>query len=438
MAASLEKLDGLQRRLTVTIPAEQIEEAYAERLKKITKTAKISGFRPGKVPVNVLEKRYSKDILHEVANELMQSNLRDAVQENKLEIAGLPKIEPPKIEKNKPLTFVVSFETYPNIDLKDLKGTSVERCVAKVTDKDVDGMLEQLRKQHAEWHEVNRAAQEGDRVVVDFEGSIDDKPFERGNAKDFQLELGSKRMIAGFEEGIVGAKADEERDVTVSFPKDYPAEELAGKKALFKIKVHKIMAAKLPPLDDALAKKTGFEKGIQALSAEARKSMEQEIERVLASQLKVRILDKLIEMNPIDVPQALVETEIDHLQKMTREQMASQGQSPEEVKKLELPREPYVEQAKKRVQLGLLLGEVIKQHEIKVNPDQVRAKVEEIATAYQKPEEVVSWYYNNKRMLSEIESVVLEDQAVAKLQEQLEVEDKQLSYEEALKGDPQK
>lgn len=434
MAASLEKLDGLQRRMTVTVPAEQVEKAYKERLQKISKTAKVAGFRPGKVPVNVLEKRFGEDILHEVANELLQINLREAVEEQKLQIAGIPKIEPSKIEKGKPLEFVVNFETYPEVTLQDLTGsTSIERHSAEVTDKDVDGMLEELRKQHAEWDEVERAAKEGDRVVIDFEGMIDNKPFERGSAKDFQLELGSKRMIPGFEEGIVGIKPGEERDVDVTFPEEYPSQELAGKKAVFKIKLNKVLGSKLLDLDDELAKKIGFDKGIQALRDEARKNMEKEIERVLASQLKIRILDKLIEKNPIEVPEALVEAEIDSLQQMTRQQMLSQGQNPDDVKKLELPRDPYVEQAKKRVVLGLLLGEVIKQHEIKVDPDQVRAKVEEIASLYQKPEEVVSWYYNNKRMLSEIESVVLEDQAVAKLLEQLEIKEKSLSYEDALK-----
>lgn len=434
MATSLEKLDGLRRRLTITISTEEIDKAYVGQLQKTAKTAKISGFRPGKVPVHILEKRCGKDILQEVANELMQTNLRDTVEKNKVRIAGLPKIESSKIEKNKPLEFVVSFETYPDIILKDLKGTVIERPITKITDEDVDGALQELRKQHAEWHEVNRAAKDGDRVIIDFEGLINDKPFERGSAKGFQLELGSKRMIPGFEEGIVGAKPDENRDVNVTFPDDYPNEALAGKQVLFKVTVHKVMESKLSALGDELTKKMDFDKGIQALRDEVRKNMEKEAKRVLASRLKMRILDKLIEINPINVPGALVDFEIDHLHQMTRQQTASQDQNSEKTKKLDLPREPYVEEAKKRVILGLLLAEVIKKHGIKVSPDQLRAKVKEIASAYQKPEEMVSWYYNNKKMLSEIESIALEDQAVATLLEQLEVKDKLLPYKEALKS----
>jgi len=437
MAAPLEKLDGLQRRLTVTVPVEQVDKAYNERLQKLSKTAKISGFRPGKVPIDILEKHYGKDILQEVANELMQSSLREAIEEQNIQIAGLPKIEPAKMQKGQPLEFVVDFETYPEIKLKEMAGTSIERHISEVTDKDVDGMLEELCKQNAEWNEVKRPAQDGDRVVIDFEGKINNEPFERGSAKDFELELGSKRMIPGFEEGIAGIKPDEERDVKVTFPKDYPSEELAGKEVVFKVKLHKVSEPQLPNLDDKLAKKVGFDKGIQALRDEARNNMDKELKRILASQLKMSILDKLVENNPIEVPESLIEAEIDHLQQMTRQQMTSQGQNPEEVKKLDLPRDPYVEQAKKRVILGLLLAEVIKQHDLKADPDQVRAKIEEIAAVYQKPEEVVSWYYNNQRMLSEIESVVLEDQAVAKLQEQVEITDKPLTYEEAMKGSQQ-
>ncbi len=432
MSLSLEALNGLKRRLTIQIPTTQVEVVYQARLKKAAKNAKLAGFRPGKVPMNVLEKRYGQEILGEAANELLQSQFQEAVKEKHLHIAGNPHIETSQVAKGKPVEFVIHFEVFPEITLKSLKGQHIHRYHIEVKEPDVDQMLHSLQKQHAEWEEVDRAAKIGDRVVLDFEGSINGEPFDRGSAKDFQLELGSKRMIEGFEEGIVGIKPGETKDIKVTFPKDYPGEELAGKKAVFKITVHKVKEPKLPLVDDEFAKKLGIQEGgLNKLRSEIQTTMQTESKQIVKRRLKKDILDKLVEVNPVEIPESLVDAEVDHLQQMTRQQMAAQTQRPEEAKKIELPREPYVDQAKKRVALGLLLAEVIKEHEIKVDADQVRARVEEIAKAYHKPEEVISWYYNNKRMLSEIESVVLEDQAIEKLLAQTDIHEKDISYEEA-------
>jgi trigger factor len=347
----------------------------------------------------------------------------------------MPRVEIKKaLKRGEPLEFVVNFEVYPEIKLNSIKGENLVRNQVKITEADIDKMLDTLSKQHAEWNIVDRAAKIGDRVVIDFEGSIDGKPFAHGDAKDFTLELGSKRMIEGFEDGVVGAKPNEVREIKVTFPKEYPSEELAGQKAVFKITVHKINEPKLPALDDAFAAKLGLkEGGIAELRAEIRKGMEGEAENLMKNQFKMSVLEKLMAKNPIDIPNALVEAEINHLQQMTRNRIAMQTKNEEQAKKMELPREPYVEQAKKRVMLGLLLGEYIKQHNIKVDQDQVKKRIEEIAATYHKPEEVISWYYNNKKMLAEIEAVVLEDQAVSQLLSELTVEDKEISYEAALK-----
>ena len=437
MASSIEKLEGLKRRLKITIPADEVSKAYRENLKKIAKTAKIPGFRVGKVPPDLLEKRYGKSILEDVANELIQSNLEVAVKQHALKVAGMSDIKrPEEIKKDHPVELIVEFETYPEPELASLKGATVDRYVADITEEDVNSALNEIRKQHADWVEVDRPATLWDQVVIDFQGEMEGKPFDGGAAKGFKLYLGSKQMIPGFEEGIEGAKPGESRDIKVTFPKDYPNAVLAGKEAVFKITVHQVMDGKLPELNDELAKKMGFDKGVPALRDEARHGMEAEAKRVLALQLKMRILDTLIEKNPIEVPEALIEAEIDHLQQMTHQQIANQsGQSEEEVKKhLQLPRDPYREQAKKRVLMGILVGQVIKQHQIKVDQHKVHSKIEEIASAYQKPEEVVSWYYSNKHLLSEIESLVAEDQAVEKLLEQLETQEKKLSYEEVFKS----
>jgi trigger factor len=435
MSASIESLNGLERRITISVPAAEVDQAYQSRLKQVAKNAKMPGFRPGKVPDKVLDTRFGKGILEEIASELMQTNFHKAIEGNHIHVAGMPRVEIKKaLKRGEPLEFVVNFEVYPEIKLNSIKGENLVRNQVKITEADIDKMLDTLSKQHAEWNIVDRAAKIGDRVVIDFEGSIDGKPFAHGDAKDFTLELGSKRMIEGFEDGVVGAKPNEVREIKVTFPKEYPSEELAGQKAVFKITVHKINEPKLPALDDAFAAKLGLkEGGIAELRAEIRKGMEGEAENLMKNQFKMSVLEKLMAKNPIDIPNALVEAEINHLQQMTRNRIAMQTKNEEQAKKMELPREPYVEQAKKRVMLGLLLGEYIKQHNIKVDQDQVKKRIEEIAATYHKPEEVISWYYNNKKMLAEIEAVVLEDQAVSQLLSELTVEDKEISYEAALK-----
>jgi trigger factor len=434
MTASIETLRGLERCINIHIPAAEVEKAYQLRLQKIAKEAKIPGFRPGKVPSHILETRFGKGIFEETASELMQTQFQHAVEEHHLQVAGMPQVEVKKaLKKGESLEFAVHFQVYPEVKLNSLAGDSVERTKVNISEADIDKMLTNVAQQHAEWHGVERAAKIGDRAVIDFEGTIDGKPFERGEAKDFTLELGSKRMIAGFEDGVVGAKANDVRDINITFPDDYPSEDVAGKAAVFKVTVHKVSEPKLPALDDAFAEKIGITGGIAGLREEVRKSMATECDNIIKNQVKMRVLDKLVAKNPIDVPDALIEVEINHLQQMTRNRVAMQTRNEQEAQKMQLPRDPYVEQAKKRVILGLLLGEYIKQHKIEVDQDLVRKRVEEMAASYPQPQEVISWYYNNKKMLAEIEAVVLEDQAVNKLLTELTVEDKPVSYEEVVK-----
>lgn len=435
MSASIESLKGLERRITISVPAAEVDQAYQSRLKQAAKSAKMPGFRPGKVPDNVMDARFGKGILEEIANELMQANFHKALESHHMHVAGMPKVEIKKaLKKGESLEFVVDFEVYPEIKLTSVQGQHVVRNHVKVTDADIEQMIDTLRKQHTEWNVVDRAAKIGDQVVIDFVGSVNGKPFERGDAKGVSLELGSKRMIEGFEEGIVGAKSNEAREIEVTFPKEYPSTELAGQKAVFNITVHQVSAPTLPIPNEAFATKLGIkEGGMAALRAQIREGMEGEAENLMKNQLKMSALDKLIDKNPIDIPQSLVEAEISHLQQMTRNRIAMQTRNEEQAKKMELPREPYVEQAKKRVTLGLLLGEYIKQHHIHVDQDQVKKRIEEMAATYHKPEEVISWYYNNKKMLAEIEAVVLEDQAVNQLLSELTVEDQEISYETAIK-----
>jgi len=358
------------------------------------------------------------------------------LSENNLQIAGQPHVHPKPLEKNEPFEYVAEFEVYPEIELKDLEGQQLDKLVTEISDADVNKMLEKIQRQQAEWASVDRAAQNGDKLVIDFVGTMNKETFEGGTAKDFSLELGSGQMIKGFEEGIVGAELNKPVTIKVTFPEDYPAENLAGKDAEFEITVTKIEEPKLPAIDDELAKKVGMDGGLEKLKEEVRSGMERELKQAIESRMKMSVLDKLIELNPIEVPSAFLDMEIENLQKVTMQQMASSmGKGNEKLPEIDLPKEPYMEQAKKRVTLGLLLGEVIKQFKIEVDDSKVRAKIEEIASAYQKPKEVVDWYYSNKQMLSEIEALVVEDAAVEKLLEKAQVTDKPSTYEEVVNAE---
>jgi len=425
MQTNVKNLEGLKCELTVIIPADQVKAAYKKHLKDITSKAKVTGFRPGKVPQDIIEKKYGDSVLGEVTNDLIHLSFEPAVVENKLLIAGTPSVAPGKLIKDQAFEYVVTFERYPEITIKDLTDVKLKQSIAEVKEDDLEKMFLKMRKEHSEWVEVDREAADGDRLLIDFEGFINKKEaFDGGSAKDFNLELGSKQMIPGFEEGLIGAKLKETREVKVTFPAEYPVEILAGKEALFEVTVHKVEEAKLPEFNNAFAKKVGVKEGIEALKAEVRKGMERELEQMLQTQLKMQTLDKLVELNPIEVPDALLDLEIKSLQKMMQKQKAN----------IDLPREPYVEQAKQRVTLGLLLAEVIKTRSIKADKDLVRAKVEEIAKTYAKQEEVINWYYNNPKMLSEIEALVIEDQAVVELQKKAEIEKQSVSYDEVVRA----
>lgn len=434
MQVEVVKLEGLARRLSVVVPAQRFQEAYNERLKEVAKNVRIPGFRPGKIPFAVIEKRFGSIVMGDVASELMQASFQQAVTDHQLKVAGSPQVKPGPINKGQDLQFEVSFETYPEINLADFKQAKIEKMQAEVTEEDINRMVDKLRRQHAHWHAVSRAAAEGDRVKIDFDGFIEGKPFPGGSGKEFILELGSRQMIPGFEEGILGSSAGDNRSLDVVFPKDYPATHLAGQKAVFKIKVHEVQDAHLPDLDDAFVAQVGIKSGgVEALKKKLREEMETELKNKLISHLKDQVLDRLIELNPIETPYSMIEDEIKQLQEVTRQQISSQpGWKGKDPAKIQLPREPFIPQAQKRVVLGLLVGEEVKRLGIKSDKEKVREKINEmvVASGYHNPEEMAAWYYQNKRLLSEIETLVLEDQVVEKLLEQAQIVEKKVSYQE--------
>lgn len=420
MQVSVEATGGLERRITVQVPAERIEKEIGDRLKSLTRTARVAGFRPGKVPFKVIERKYGAQVRQEVLGEVVQSSFYEAVAQEKLRPAGGPKIEASKIEPGQNLEYSATFEVYPEIRLASLEGVSIERPVAEVTDEDVERVINTLRKQRVTWNEVDRPAQNEDRLIIDFEGLIDGAPFPGGTGKQVALVLGSGSFIPGFEEQLSGVRAGEQRTFDVQFPDDHPAKEVAGKQVRFQVNVSSVSEPQLPEVDEAFAKSFGISDGsVQSLRAEVRQNMQRELDQTIRAKVKQQVMDALLEKNKIELPSVLVEQEIDRLIAQAQEQF----RDPARRQNLSLPRSLFEEQARRRVALGLLLGEVIKANDIKLDQARVRQTVEGLASTYENPEEVVNWYYSNRNLLSGIEALVLEDQVVDLLLQQMNVVD---------------
>ncbi|RGP56886.1 trigger factor [Pseudomonas abyssi] len=429
MQVSVETTSGLERRMTVGIPADRIENEVNKRLQQTAKRARVDGFRPGKVPMSVIRKRFGASAHQEVIGEVIQSSFYEAVMQEKLNPAGAPSVEPKSMEEGKDFEYIATFEVYPEVTLAGFEGISVERPESEVTDADVDTMLETLRKQNTRFEAVERAAENGDQVTIDFVGKIDGEAFQGGTANGTNLVLGSGRMIPGFEEGLVGAKAGESLTLNVTFPEDYQNLDLAGKAAEFETTVQEIAAPALPELDDEFFAQFGVtEGGLDGFRAEVRKNMERELRQAIKTKVKAQVMDGLLESNTVEVPKALISSEIDRLREQAVQQFGGGNFNASQ-----LPAELFEEQAKRRVSLGLIVAEVVKQNDIKPDNDRVRAMVEELASAYQEPEQVVNWYYQNEQQLGEIQSVVLEEQVVDTVLQKAQVTDKKVAYEEAVK-----
>ncbi|UAA37801.1 trigger factor [Paraneptunicella aestuarii] len=409
MQVSVEANEGLERRLTITVPADTIDSAVKSRLQQLAKTQRINGFRPGKVPVSVIQKRYGKAVRQEIAGEVMQRNFFEAVTKEKLSPAGMPSFELKKDEDGHDLEFVAAFEIYPEIEVKDLDKIKIEKPVVEIKDENLENMLQTLRKQHASWIEADRAAKEDDKVTIDFVGTIDGEEFDGGKAENFALEMGKGRMIPGFEEPIVGKKAGDEFVADVNFPEDYHAEQLKGKAAQFAITLKKVEELELPELNDEFAKTFGIEDGdLNKLRDEVKRNMQRELDNTLKAQVKEQVLAGLVETNPVDLPAALVKQEIDSLrrQSMQRFGQGMTGNMPE------LPDELFEENARRRVSVGLLLGEVIKSEDLKVDQARVQSMIETTASAYEDPAEVIEYYKSNNELMQQMQNLALEDQAI--------------------------
>jgi trigger factor len=432
MQVSVEATTGLERRMKVTVPSVTVESQIDERLKKAASTARLDGFRVGKVPMREIKRRFGVGIRQEVTGELVQSTYFEAVQQESLNPAGMPNIEDMVSESGKDLEFVAVFEVFPEIVPADFSKIGVEKLIAEVTDDDVDNTIEKLREQQLEYSEVKRKAKLDDKLNLDFEGSIDGEAFEGGTSEGFDLVLGSGSMIPGFEDGLKGVKAGEEKTLQVTFPEEYHAKDIAGKAAEFKVKVHTVSKPELPELNEELFARYGVkEGGLEAFKAEIRKNMERELASAVKTRLKNNVMEGLLAANPVELPKALIDTEIDRLRQEAVQQFG--GENASKIDPSILPAEMFTTQAEKRVSLGLLMSEVLKQSELEVDKDRVRTTIEEMASSYEDSDQVIEWYYSNEQQLSQVENMVLEDQVVDHLLDKVQVTEVKSSYEDAIK-----
>jgi trigger factor len=429
MQVSVEETGSLERRMNVAVPEERIDQEVQSRLQRLSRTAKVKGFRPGKVPMKVIAQQYGKQVRDEVVSEVIQSTYFEAINQEKLQPAGMPSIEPKEMAKGKGLEYTATFEVMPTVELTEIKGAKLEKVTAEVSDEDLEKMLENLRQQRATWKEVKRKAKKGDRLNIDFKGTIDGEEFSGNSGENVPVTIGSGRMIEGFEKGLTGAKSGEELTLDLRFPEEYANKEVAGKPVQFQVKVNKVEAPQLPELDEEFAKGFGVGDGsLEALRNEVRQNMERELKQALGAKNKQAAMDKLAELNKVDIPEALVNQEAEGL----KQQMMQQMHTPQGKSGVDLDASLFKEQAERRVTLGLLLSELIKANDIKVSEEQLKAKVEEIASTYEQPEEVVNWYYGDKQRLSEIETLALEDAVVDFIFSQADVSESKSSFDDIM------
>lgn len=433
MQVSVETVSSLERRMTVTLPAESIDAEVEKRLQRAAGSVRLDGFRRGKVPMKVVRDRFGMGVRQEVLGELINQKYFEAVQQEGLQPAGMPAIDAKGGEASgKDFEFTASFEVFPEIELGDFSKIAVTRLSGEVLDSDIDDMLANLREQQAAYVVVERAAKDGDQVIYDYEGFKAGEAFDGGKAENAKLVLGSGQMIPGFEDALIGMSAGEEKTADLQFPDNYHAEELKGQSVQFKLKVHAVAEKQLPELDQEFFKRFGVEDGGEdTFRTEVRKNMSREMKNAAMNKLKANIVDEVLKVNEVQVPKALIKNEIDAM----RNQMAQQFG--EMAKQLDVsnifPDDMFSEQASKRVATGLIFAELIRQKELKVDADRVRAKVEELASVYNNPQEVVDHYYANSQLLTSVENLALEEQVVDLILESAKVEDKVVGYQDIIR-----
>lgn len=425
MQVSVETTGNIDRKMTVAVPAEQIDKEVEKRLKSMVSRVRIDGFRPGKVPFSIVKKRYADAVRYEVVEKLIGSTFQDAASQQNLRVAGLPSIDLTTMEAGKDLEFTATFQVYPEITIAGVETLTITRPVAEVTDADLDKMIEVIRKQNQEWQEVERAAEAGDMVTVDFAGSVDGVPFEGGDATDYAVELGAGRMLKDFEEGLIGMKAGEEKTIDVTFPENYHADNLKGKTAQFKLTMKQVRAAALPEVNAEFIKKFGVESGsVDEFRAEVKKNMQRELSNAIKTQIKQQVMDGLAELHHIDVPKSLVDDEIRYV----RDEFAQNTGA----KVDQLPDALFAPQAERRVKLGLLVGEIIRQNGLQRDQARVDAMLDNVAASYEDPEALKAYYRQNRQAMQTIEAAVMEEMIVEWVLDRASVNDETRDFDSVM------
>ena len=433
MAVNVETLDKLERKITLTLPVNVIQSEVDSRLKRLARTVKMDGFRPGKVPMSVVAQRYGYSVHYEVMNDKVGEAFAQAANEAKLRVAGQPKITEKEQSPEGELAFDAIFEVFPEVQIGDLASAEVERVTAEVTDSAIDRTVDILRKQRRTFalRPQDAPAQEGDRVTVDFEGKVDGESFQGGKADDFQFLVGDGQMLKEFEEAVRGMKVGESKTFPLAFPADYHGKEVAGKQADFMVTIKKIEAANLPEVNEALAKSLGIaDATVAGLRADIRKNLEREVKFRLLARNKTAVMDALVAKAELDLPKSSVQAEVDRMIEGARADLKQRGIK--DADKAPIPQEMFRPQAERRVRLGLVVAELVRSSELHAKPEQIKTHVEELSASYEKPEDVVRWYYSDNRRLAEVEAIVIENNVTAFVLGKAKVSDKSISFEDLM------
>lgn len=423
MQVSVEAGEGLERRMKIDLPFEQIAVEVDKRLLQFARTARIPGFRPGKVPMKLLRQRFAGRVEQEVFGELVQSSFMEALTQESLRPAGPPQIEPEIDTAEKQFGFTAVFEVMPELELAPLAGRVVKCPVCELTDADLDDMIERIRQQRKRWTAVDRPSETGDRVTVSFQGTLDGEAFEGGSSSGVEIELGAGRMIPGFEDGLIGASAGEQRILDLTFPESYQNSPLAGKPVRFEVTLDAVAEPSLPSVDADLAKEFGIEDGdLERFMADVRANMDRELKQRLDARIKERVMDLLLEANRVELPNVLVQKEMSAMAKQMDQTLGGAS--------MRLPPAVFEAGARRRVALGLILGEIVNQNDLKVDSTRVRRMVEQLASTYEQPQAVIDFYYGDRERLGSVETLALEEQVVDWVLEQVRVEDEPISFAE--------
>jgi trigger factor len=433
MAVTVETLEKLERKITLSLPVTAIQSEVDSRLKRMARTVKMDGFRPGKVPMSVVAQRYGYSVQYEVMNDKVGQAFAAAANEANLRVAGQPRITEKEGSPEGELSFDAVFEVFPEVKIGDLTTAEIEKVVADVNESAIDKTVEILRKQRRTFQQraQDQGAQDGDRVTVDFEGKIDGEPFEGGKAEAFQFLVGEGQMLKEFEEAVRGMKVGESKTFPLDFPADYHGKDVAGKQADFLVTVNKIEAANLPEVDDALAKTLGIEDGtVEALRADIKKNLEREVKFRTLSRNKQAVMDALVAKAELDLPQASVAAEMGRLVEGARADLKQRGIK--DADKAPIPEELFRDQAERRVRLGLVVAELVKANNLQVTPQQLKDQVDELASSYERPADVVRWYFGDQNRLAEVEAMVIESNVTDFVLGQAKVVEKSVSFEELM------